>query len=252
MKPMTPEERFESARLTREMVDLVQSFLEGGTSRKELSTWARDRPDDHGTLFRTAATAGLHGCLWNCEVVLRETGEPLIRPVDLVEHLHVVSEGEMPFDPEEIAVITPGVREIARYVAGSATRLLLDGLGWFEGVQFASPATGRPFAAISLHALELGFGDPAVGSIVRTYRYPESAEARGSVLADLFDTLAIDLDDVTSVRGEVSDRWALMRVDDNGNSAVVAAFSGYAKARTRLAHFETLHHKQTYWLERCE
>ena len=36
-----------------------------------------------------------------------------------------------------------------------------------------------------------------------------------------------------------------MRADDNGNTAIVAEFTGYAKARAHLAVYEKKAHKQT-------
>ena len=40
-----------------------------------------------------------------------------------------------------------------------------------------------------------------------------------------------------------------MRADDNGNTAVVAELSGYAKARAQLATYEKRAHKQCYWID---
>ncbi|MGE0882596.1 MAG: lipid-A-disaccharide synthase [Blastocatellales bacterium] len=44
-------------------------------------------------------------------------------------------------------------------------------------------------------------------------------------------------------------RWQLLRQDDNGQRFVIAEFANETEARRELETFESLHHKQTYWLE---
>lgn len=44
-------------------------------------------------------------------------------------------------------------------------------------------------------------------------------------------------------------RWKLLRQDDNGRQFVIDEFASEAEARRELQKFESLHHKQTYWLE---
>jgi hypothetical protein len=44
-------------------------------------------------------------------------------------------------------------------------------------------------------------------------------------------------------------RWELWRLDDNGNRLLIRDFADRSAAEKELAHFEALHHKQTYWLE---
>jgi len=47
-------------------------------------------------------------------------------------------------------------------------------------------------------------------------------------------------------------RWELWRQDDNGNRVVIRELAEEAVAISELARFESLHHKQTYWIERSE
>jgi hypothetical protein len=63
------------------------------------------------------------------------------------------------------------------------------------------------------------------------------------VFGDLFDTLVIEPPNL------VVQRWDLWRQDDNGVRALMASFTGRAKAEAALEHFEALGHKQAYWLE---
>jgi len=43
-------------------------------------------------------------------------------------------------------------------------------------------------------------------------------------------------------------RWELWRQDDNGNRVLVRAFADRNEAKVELERFESLQHKQTYWL----
>ncbi len=44
-------------------------------------------------------------------------------------------------------------------------------------------------------------------------------------------------------------QWELWRQDDNGNRDLIRTFDDGAAAREALARFESLEHKQIYWLE---
>ncbi len=43
--------------------------------------------------------------------------------------------------------------------------------------------------------------------------------------------------------------WRLLRQDDHGQQFIIGEFASEAEARRELQQFESLHHKQTYWLE---
>lgn len=45
-----------------------------------------------------------------------------------------------------------------------------------------------------------------------------------------------------------STRWELWRQDDNGNRVMIRAFADRTEAEAELARFDSLQHKQTYWL----
>lgn len=44
-------------------------------------------------------------------------------------------------------------------------------------------------------------------------------------------------------------RWELWRQDDNGNRVLIRAFANRDEAEAELGRFESLQHKQTYWLD---
>lgn len=240
------EKRFDVARRTLEMVALVEQFLDGRVTREELCSWAHSVGKTHGRLVfvHNGVADALHTCLLNLDETMPNTDEPLVRRLDLIEHLHAVRNGEPRLDPDEIAALTLTPHDIAARTAAQVTRLAVDGLGWFEVVRFASPATSRCFVAAA--ALQ---GPLHAHSWVRTYRYPASDEERAKVMADLLDTLSIDMDETVWSQCRAARRWRLMRADDNGNTALVAELTGYAKARAQLAVYEKKAHKQTYWID---
>jgi hypothetical protein len=239
------EKRFDVASLTLEMVARVERLLDGRATREQLCSWAHEVQKTHGRVFvHNAAADALHTCLWSLDETLANTDEPLVRRVDLVDHLRAVQSGEPKLDSEEIAVLTLTLHEIAVRTSAQATRIALDGIGWFEVVRFASPATGRCFVA----GARLQH-PPHPQSSVRTYRYPATEEERARVVSDLLDTLSIDMDEAVWSQCRPARRWRLMRADDNGNTALVAELTGYAKARAQLAAYEERAHKQTYWID---
>ena len=241
---VSAEERFEIAQLTEEMLRLVERHLAEKASRQELNGWAERLIHSRGGhVFRGAAASGLLSCLLELDTQL--AGKPLVRSADLAAHVDEVRIGLPPFHSGAFATLTLTPRDIAARTGTKVTRFVFDGLGWMEGVHFASLATGRRFA---VHRPLYDAPAPARTSAV-TAEYPSTVEERAQVLADLFDTLVIDSDDTTWSDVASSSRWRLLRGDDNGNTALVRSFTGYAKARHALAQYEGKLHKQSYWLE---
>ena len=246
MSQTDDEKRFDVASLTLEMVGLVEQFLDGRATREQLHLWAHRVQKTHGrsAFVHNGVADALHTCLWNLDETLPNTDEPLVRRVDLIEHLQAVRSGEPQLDPDEIAVVTLTAHEIGARTNAQVTRIPVEGLGWFEVVRFASLATGRSFVAFARMQ-----GAPRVQSSIRTCRYPADDEKRSKVMSDLLDTLGIDMDETVWSQCRPSRRWRVMRADDNGNTALVAEFTGYAKARAHLAIYEKKAHKQTYWID---
>jgi hypothetical protein len=242
---MDAEARFEATRVTAEMVGLVEQLLAGRTTRHELYVWAEKLVYPHRPLaFHTAAARGLLSCLLDLHSQLDDG--PRVRDVDLAAHVEAIRMGWPPFDPEAFATLALTAREVATRIGREIQRYYVDGLGWMEICEFASPATGRRF---SVHR-PLHDAASAMVTRVSTFALPPAAADRAAVLADLFDTLTIDMDEITWSDIAPSERWRLMRSDDNGNTQLVRRFSGYAKARKALAEYEAKLHKQAYWLER--
>src|SRR5215471_3758174 len=160
---VTQEERFDVTLRTRELIALVERCLAGGTHRDDLVAWARARGD---APFRgNPAAASLQTCLWDMD-------DARVRPADLAEHLRAVREGEPPFDREELALLKLTIAEVSQRAQQPASRFFEIGLGLYEAVRFASPATGRPFAAMaSMERTESGDGR-TVPVAIRSSRSP--------------------------------------------------------------------------------
>lgn len=47
-------------------------------------------------------------------------------------------------------------------------------------------------------------------------------------------------------------KWKLLRLDDNGNSFVVAEYKTHSEAQDAQRSYEKKGHKQTYWVEKIE
>jgi hypothetical protein len=154
MSQTDDEKRFDVASLNLEMVALVEQFLDGRATREQLCSWAHQVQKTHGrsAFVHNGVADALHTCLWNLDETLPNTDEPLVRRLDLIEHLHAVRSGEPQLDPDEIAVLTLTPHEIAARTAAHVTRIAVEGLGWFEVVRFASPSTGRYFVAFRASA----------------------------------------------------------------------------------------------------
>jgi len=247
MSVSSHEERFEEAPILGEMTALVEKFLAGAVSREELHNWAHSlRPTSHRGLFRRNGNAdALYTCLWNLDQQLGSMGEALVRRDDIAEHLRDLRTGVRHIESEPIARLKLSIAEIARRSGVEDVRFPWEGLGWYERVRFASSGTGMGFIAMS--PIDPPPRQPGVD--IHLYRSAQVSADRAWVLDDLFDTLCIDAEDAVHCSGPPVNRWDLMRLDDNGHQLLVASFTGYAKARARLARYESTHHKQSYWLE---
>lgn len=53
-----------------------------------------------------------------------------------------------------------------------------------------------------------------------------------------------------SAAEDASIRWELWREDDNGVRALITVYTDQRAALDALARFESLGHKQTYWLKK--
>lgn len=231
------EQELAVAARVAELVTLAERLLAGEVSRAEAMAWAaaHDRPHASSLFGANRAARDLHRCLY-------ALASSVVRDCDVRHLLAVAHLGEVSFACE-LGSAPVSIAKLPALAGRPSFRFDGDGLGWFEAVRFASPATGRAFLAAS--QLQPPFGERTVFATTALI-----TADRAEVVADLLDTLALDLDDVVLAVAVELPRWQLWRLDDNGQRAIVATFSGLAKARAALAAFEARGHKQTYWLDR--
>lgn len=242
---------FEQARIVTEMAARVEQFLAGAITREALSAWAHAASiDGKGIRFHNPRASILYTCLCALDEKLDKTHEHVVRSSDLAIHLHELRSGLLPFlnePPPIVAMVKLTTTEIARRTGADVARFWWDGLGWFDRVCFTSAGMGTSFCAMSLL---INSQRPDPSTAIHVWDSPQSLPERSWLLGILFDTLCIDDGDATKLWAPVTTCWDLLRQDDNGNSFPVATFTGYAKARARIAELDALQHKQLYWLEK--
>ncbi len=246
-------EYFETAERTAALIETLERFTQGLETTRALQAWARDLWEKDGTQAGPLRTNKLATMiltnLWSADARQdpedRQSGG-MLRVQDALEYLRVLRTGAAYFAPRDVAsVALPLGHWAARFVL-QPTRHVIDGLGWFEFIKFASSATGRTFLMRSSLPSEK---ESPCHSTVST----ELQGDAGQCLQDLLETLAIDRRDLTWVAHEfeklVLPEWVLWRQDDNGIKAEIERFTGYKKALSALADLEAKQHKQAYWLE---
>lgn len=242
---------FEQSRIILEMTARVEKFLAGAITREALSAWAHAASlDGKGIRFHNLRASILYTCLCSLDAKLDKTHEYVVRSSDLAIHLHELRSGLPPLlhePPPVVAMVKLTPTEIARRTGADVARLWRDGLGWFDRVCFTSAGMGTSFCAMSLLVNSPGLNP---STAIHVWDRPQSLPERSCLLGILFDTLCIDDADATKLWAPVTTCWDLLRQDDNGNSFPVATFTGYAKARARIAELDAMQHKQLYWLEK--
>lgn len=246
-------EYFETFDRTLAMTAKLEAFCDGRETAESLAVWARTLWHSDGTQegpFRTNSTAtAVISDLYSAderEDAANPASGPMLRKVDALDSLRELRQGTAWVRSRPVASIAGRFSDWAVRLRAEPIRTVLDGLGWFEFVRFASPGTGRAFLmsnALSRHGGE------------EPYQPALNAQAEGDAfecLVDLVETLCIDASDLTWMAEEFTDirlpEWAVCRQDDNGVGAEVAVFSGRHKARAAMERLEAGKHKQTYWV----
>lgn len=224
----------EIAEGVRRFVEVLRQFASGAVGRAELQAFARAKwPSSRGqgTPFpANGATSVAFGSCWNAT-------DLELRPSDVDAYVQWLTVGTSAC-PVRVCAVTFSAAQLGERLSLPTVRYLVDGLGWVESLEFASPITGRQFSAES--SVE---GAPR-NSFVRASDGPPEPSA----LLDLCNTLGIDGAECF-LEHEEPIRWLLWRQDDNGHRSVLASFSALLKARNELARLESSTHKQMYWIE---
>lgn len=229
------------------MLQLLRRLRDGGATRADVHDWTRavhsQGPD---TLFRGNATAcWVFDSIWNIEST--SAGRYLVDSLEIATYVRWLEEG----DAERVVELVSlkfDIPALEERVGLPAVRVYIDGWAWTEWLRFGSAATGRGFLARA----------PLRGSVegaVAVIAAPEWG-VPADVLADLLETLAIDLEDVEifhrSIATDELPRWQLWRQDDNGARYPLRVFSSRSKAMAVAGSFADLGHKQVYWVQQAE
>lgn len=221
------------------IVTLLRGVVSGTTPRSAVTSLTREfwpTGSGQGTPFPGNTTASVvFDAIWNIEETVGD--QYLLRESDLAHFVRWLSEGSETRGMTRIACVKGTPVGFAMALDVPTVRYWVDGLGWHEALSFASPYTGRCF---------IGEAPLVPVHVVDILAY---APADLASLHDLFDTLVIDAGDLFQPPDLPFRRWNLWREDDNGVRALVAEFTGRAKAEAALSRYETLRHKQFYWLE---
>jgi hypothetical protein len=240
--------------LTEELVRRLQAFIAGRETHEALQAWGRavwGESQEGPVGANRVATATLID-VWNAGSRLRpgDEGCPhVLRAVDAGEYVRMLQRGAVKAPVREVGELKRSLPSFVAQLGRETERCVLDGLGWYEFLQVASPGTGRVFV----------LGRP----LEREYAHTEvAADVAGEetfdpqdILRDLFETLVVDLEDVLRLDEgfEAASRslpgQTLWRQDDNGHRVEVARFTGSRKAVAALERLESSRHKQMYWLE---
>jgi hypothetical protein len=237
--------------LTAELVRRLRGFLDGHETHASLMLWARAVWGDSqvGPVDTNRVATAILMNLWNAASRSfrgDEQGSYILRGMDVAEYLRLLQRGSVTAPVREVGGLKAPLRTFAAQLGIEPERHVVEGLGWFEVLQFASPGSGRVF--VMNRSLEHVDVETLPTDVVA-----DMGMDAPEVLRDLFETLVIDLADVAWLADGFAaialPRRTLWRQDDNGNRAAVATFTGVRKAEAALRHYDTSTHKQVYWLE---
>lgn len=234
--PLTPEEHEQRAHHFAFVEALVDDVLARRVSPAEAVAAVRARPGWHNERS---------GASWLSDQLLCRFDEPDQEAmlVDLA-----VFRAELGWSPGFVArhlavtLLTPA--ELALRCGGRVERSCLVGIGMEQTVRFSSRATGVAYLGM---AAETNYPEPPGYSGVFVVHEPPGP----GLVVDLFETLAIDAEDLREVPfGTVlpERRYAVGLTTPGGSRREIAWFGGLAKARRFVA--ERGERVEGLWVER--
>lgn len=226
----TLEAMHATAAAVREMRAAIDAHLSGAMSAEQLRERAEILP------YRMSTNDEARACCLD----LRRYGLPdEPRREDLVAYARELAEGfALSVDERGSAKIS--IEDLSARAGTQVVRRGTDGLGLVHTTRFASPATGRTFAAWST---------PNTNDVVLCMPRGD----RPFAVVDLIESFLWDVvevpDATRDLELDVLPVVALMREDDNGNRSEIRSFRSYTGAMLEAQRFEELGHKQRYWAE---
>ncbi len=234
---------------TETLVGLLQAFLAGHETHESLQEWSRtlwagQESPVHGHTWATGILMNLFNATER-ELLGDDSSPRILRGIDVDAYLSGLQRGEKVAPTRELGGLRATPQDVATWLGRETERHVLDGIGWCEYLQLASPGTGRVFV------LERALNTRMTGSWV----YADRAADALDTVRDLFETLTIDLADLDCfAQAFIIDTGALpsltlWRQDNTGDRAEVASFTGRRKAEAALRRSEAQDPMQVYWIE---
>lgn len=234
------------------MIRRLQALLDGHETHTSLKAWAVETWQSAGeywqgpiALNRTATH--VLGDLLDADARMPpgDAAAPhVLRREDIVRALDELRRGVLVPPLAEIGVLRYPLLTFIAALDLPTERHILDGIGWYEYQQFASPGTGRVFVLSGPidHPPSSEYG-PQIAA-----NRPDDVN---EVLLDLFETLEIDLADI-----ELYDAFTthtlrelrLWRQPADGARTLVATFTGLRKAMAALRRCEAAANSEPHWL----
>jgi hypothetical protein len=235
-----------------ELLQRLQGFVRGEETHATLVRWAssgwRVEHAQGGPFALNRTATRVLANVANGNALGRLDRAPILRVEDAAHYIELLRRGESRKLPRLIGCSRVLLQGLKQRLHLPTEREVVPGIGWCEYLRFASPATGRTFVLEESLQRASSDGDNAYGN----FSTEEQGDAR-DCLQDLLETLAIDLDELAWRAPEFEKlplpTWTLWRHDDNGGKTAMTSFSGCRKAQAALAHYESLQHEQTYWLD---
>lgn len=256
MAPMSVE-KLNDARvreIVEAMIRRLQALLDDHETHASLKAWAVETWRSAGeywqgpiALNRTATH--VLGDLLDADARMPpgDAAAPhVLRREDIVRALDELRRGVLVPPLAEIGVLRCPLPAFIAALDLPTERHILDGLGWYEYQQFASPGTGRVFV------LSGPIDHPPSSEYGPQIAANRSDDGVNEVLLDLFETLEIDLADIAlydAFTSHTLPELHLWRQPADGAPTLVATFTGLRKAMAALRRCEAAANREPHWLE---
>lgn len=225
---------------------VLLEYLQGNVRRKDVFDWAMAVCKGQVTYSEANPHTVFQSILNICEK--DPDGEFLIRESDIQQYSELLEKEETEkskYTQQDCVLST--IKPLEQFNSGihlKTLRYWLSGIGIMEDGKFTTVA-GNEYLAERMYPENSGFDIYKPSKM----EWIEAAE-------DLLKTLNCSWSDIQNLNETVDKsslpRYKVMRLDDNGNEYLIQTYDLYGEANKRLAEFEKLHHKQTYWIDEVQ
>ena len=174
---------------TEKLVGRLQAFLAGSETHESLQAWAKALWTEQASpMYGHAWATAILINLWNAatrEPPGAESDPYTLRRIDVAVYLGGLQRGDR-VPTRDLGGLRATPADIASQFGRETERHVVDGIGWCEYLQLASPGSGRVF--VLERRLE--------GAVRGSWVYVDRTAGTLDAVRDLFETLTIDLADV--------------------------------------------------------